>query len=289
MSPKITKMALQEITPEPLTDYRPSDDEKGTRKLPLIFEPAFIRRCLHRIQKYSVWPVMMYFPLHATNTLIIPGISPESAPNDVLMMIREILPSFTSKLLLASMGVHVCSGLVLRVWSIITRKLHRRRKGYTISDERERTSQRNIGLVGGLSGYFVGSYRQLAYSPQALSGYILIPVIIYHMRLMKWIPASLDIDIDFDFVKWLLQHNSSTIKWAAGIIPLSLLISTGAYHIVAGTCQYANIWRLEARKRFTSVFLALVGLGFASIYRLASSSSPSLGHQFYGAITNKLL
>ena len=112
-----------------------------------------------------------------------------------------------------------------------------KKRGRSIpQDQKERESQRQIGLIGGLSGYFIGVSKQLAYNPQVVSGYILLPIIWYHARLMKKIPTAEDIDIDFDFVKWVLQNDSVWIKWFGGIIPLSILIWTASYHIVAGFC-----------------------------------------------------
>ncbi|CEP60107.1 Mcp1p LALA0_S01e03202g [Lachancea lanzarotensis] len=266
-------MELKELDPEPVAHYRPVEGIEKPSGILNWLNPRILRISLRKIQKYSVWPFAAYFPLHAINTLIVPAISPEGAPNDVLMMVRELLPGFTSTLLSASVAAHLASGVALRIWSLVANWRRPKRAKNRVQDSAERESQREIGLVGGLSGYFIGVTKQLSYNPQILTGYILAPAIFYHTYLMKKAPLQEGIDIDFDFVKWILQNDSKFIKWWIGIIPLSALIWTASYHFGAGLCQYARIRRLSVRKSMSTLILGLTSMGLVGLWRLSKTTS----------------
>ncbi|SCV05782.1 LANO_0H15060g1_1 [Lachancea nothofagi CBS 11611] len=265
-------MELKEMAPEPVAHYKPVEGiEKPSGNLSWL-NPRIVKISLRKVQKYSIWPLVVYFPLHAINTLITPSISPESAPNDVLMMVRAILPGFTSVLLTASVTAHLASGLILRAWTVASRWRQPKRGKNVPQDSRELESQRKIGLIGGLSGYFVGISKQLSYNPQVVSGLILAPAFFYHTRLMKKIPQAQGFDVDFDFVKWILQNDSAIVKWFGGIIPLTVLIWAASYHFGAGICQYARIRRLSGRKAMTTLIFGLTTTGVLGLWRMAKSA-----------------
>ncbi|SCU95681.1 LAME_0F12992g1_1 [Lachancea meyersii CBS 8951] len=265
-------MELKELNPEPVAHYRPVEGIEKPSGLLNWINPRILRISLRKIQKYSIWPLAVYFPLHAINTLIVPVISPENAPNDVLTMMREILPGFTSTLLKVSVTAHLASGLALRLWHLVASWKKPKRAKTIPQDSRERESQREIGLVGGLSGYFIGVTKQLSYEPQVLSGYILAPALFFHTQLLKSVPFAQGIDIDIDFVKWILQNDSTFIKWGVGLLPLSVLIGTATYHFGAGLCQYARVRRLSLRKGMSTLIFSLTTMGFLSLWRLFKAS-----------------
>ncbi|CAR22733.1 Mcp1p [Lachancea thermotolerans CBS 6340] len=267
-------MGLKEVTPEPIRNLRPVEGIEKPSGILNFLNARFVRLSLRKIQKHSIWPLMVYFPLHAVNTLVVPAISPESAPNDVLMMVRAILPGFTSALLKWSITAHVLSGLALRIWGSFSRwKTHRRRGKSIPQDQKERESQRAIGLIGGLSGYCIGVSKQLAYNPQVVTGYILTPLLWYHGRIMKEVPLEQDFGaIDIDFPKWILQNDNAFIKWFGGILPLSVLIWAASYHVVAGFCNFAKIRRMDVRKSLSTLILFLTTSGIISLWRLSKSS-----------------
>lgn len=292
---------LKEVLPEPIELADPPQDPYNSKKflgLPIYsISSRSVIIGLRTVQKYSVLPVVAYFPLHAVNTLIIPSLSPSSAPDDVLMMVRELLPSFTTKLLVSSSLIHVGSGLILRLWqlwsssalSLSKRSHHSRHKGeehIRLKDASERNSQRVIGLIGGLSGYFVGFNKNFRVSPQVISGYIMLPFLAYHLGIMKFIPDSSNmfIDIDFNFIKWLLSNEDWKIRWLGGILPLSLLIWSGTYHIFAGMCQYLRIKDILKRRKWSNFITILVGSGLWGIYRLSKWPNIISGSDQYDKI-----
>lgn len=282
-------MALKEVAPEPIDDGKPAEVKNETRKLLGIpIYPVSSRAVvigLRRVQKFSTIPIVLYFPLHAINTLVVPAISPNTLPDDVLMMVREVLPSFTTALLGIGIALHLGSSALLEIWhnwkqhKKEAKKKHQQREEQQlkVTDAAERNSQRVIGLTGGLSGYFAGFNKNFTISPQILSGRLLVPLLGYHMAIMKFIPDSegLYVDVDFNYVKWILQNDDWKIKWLAGIIPLSLLIYSGTYHIIAGACQFFHVRSLSARKRVSNVLFTLTLSGLVAVYRL-SRWSPSL-------------
>lgn len=295
---------LKQVAPEPIENASVPEPKKEPKKvfgIPLY--PVSSRSVvlgLRNVQKYSTIPMLLYFPLHAINTMIVPAISPESAPDEVLMMVRELLPSFTTKLLVASFLVHLGSGVGLRIWqnwSQYTLQLkkrhsrhHRKEKQLQVTDAAERDSQRLIGLTGGLSGYFVGFNKRFTISPQVLSGYILAPVLAYHLTIMKFVPNSSKfyVDIDFNFVKWILQNDDWRIKWVAGLIPLSLLIYSGTYHIVAGVCQYLQVRDLPTRRKWSNFIFTLSLSGLVAVYRLSKWTPSLAGSNQYSKIFQRL-
>lgn len=297
------QMSLKELTPEPLDiEKLPEATDEPKKIFGIPYYPISSKSIvigLRRIQKYSTLPMVIYFPLHAVNTLITPAVSPDSAPDDVLMMVRELLP-FTTKLLVTSLALHLGSGMILRMWRQWIRGLLRNRTGHRhhrrkqkqlqVVDASERDSQRLIGLTGGLSGYFVGFNKRFTISPQVLSGYILAPALAYHLIIMKFAPDSSKfyVDIDFNFVKWILQNDDWKIKWVAGIIPLSLLIYSGTYHILAGACQYLQIRDLPTRRKWSNFIFTLSVSGLIAVYRLSKWSPALAGSDQYSKIFERV-
>lgn len=284
---KVYIMELQEIPPEPIHDFKPFEEDELPKGVPYILSSRFIRKALRKVQKHSIWPLTVYFPLHAVNTLIVPTISPEGAPDDVLMMVRELLPSYTNSILASAIGLHVGCGLIIRIWDLVNKWNVPKRRKMKVTDDKQRQSQRSIGLIGGFSGYFIGINRNFSYSPQVLSGYILTPIILYHMTLMKWMPKKVGVDVDFTFVKWILQNNKWSVKWVGGIVPLSALIAFSTYHIIAGLCQYAKVKKLETRKKISTLIFAMTMSGLLGIWRLARSS-PVVGIDGYKLVVTRM-
>lgn len=300
-------MDLKKVSPEPIDTsnvdenvLKYQDKPDGIPYLP--FSKRSIFKFIRKVQYLSAFPIGLYFPLHGINTLVVPAIAPSSAPDDVLMMVRELLPSFTTKLLITSTCLHFGSGLILRVLHWIGRynnskprsKDKKRQHGtepdihFEIQDESERISQRTIGLTGGLSGYYTGLKKNFRIAPQVLSGYVLAPLLTYHLYLMKLIPEELKTDVDFNYVKWILQNSNWQVKWIGGIIPLSMLIGFGTYHILAGMCQYLGITKLSSRKKWSNVITVGIVSGIFGLYRLAKQSTLFMDSEQYLKVFQKL-
>ncbi|CAI4064467.1 hypothetical protein N7582_002711 [Saccharomyces uvarum] len=292
---------LQEIPPEPieptsLPQYdgtgapKGEGDSDGRRKIFGIPYPISNRSCqkfLWNCQKLSVLPIALYFPLHAINTLVTPAISPTSAPDDVLMMVREILPSITTKLLVGAMTLHVSAGVLLRIiknWNNSSKKTDNHLK----ISARQDLSQDTIGLTGGVYGYLFGLYKNFRISPQVISGYILTPVLIYHLLIMKWVPRSLSTEVDFASIKQLLSNKNRWWKWLGGIIPLAVLIESSVYHIGSGFCRYLGIKKMRSRKNWSTAINLLTLAGFISVIRLIRADSTRLGPNQFESIFKKI-
>lgn len=278
------------MPPEPIEPTSlPHDDGTNTSKgdggpngrkkifgIPYPVSKNTCRRFLWNCQKISVLPMALYFPLHAANTLITPVISPDSAPDDVLMMVREILPSITTKLLVAGITLHVSAGLLLRIvnnWNKPSRNKHRHLK---ISAKQD-LSQDTIGLTGGISGYLFGLYKTFRIPPQVISGYILVPVLIYHLLIMKWVPNSISTEVDFASIKQLLSNKNRWWKWLGGLVPLAILLESSVYHIGSGLCRYFGVKKMTARKKWSTAINLLTLVGFVSLVRLMREDSTKLG------------
>lgn len=228
-----------------------------------------IKKWLRWTQKWSLFPLVTYFPLHGINALIIPALEPSSFPNDALMMVRELTSGLGSKLIWTGISIHILSGFALR----IMRKLPTSSKTHNAESflDTQSLAQSRIGLVGGLSGYFIGIKRNLQYNPQELTGWLLTPVLFFHGALMKWLPNTAKVDIDFDFVKWLLDKDrGALVRIGLGYGPLVALIGLGSYHIIAGTVQYMHVRSLKTRKRIMNFILLLICTGYIGISRLGS-------------------
>lgn len=302
---KESKMTLQSVSPEPIDTSSLDEDllksQDKSAGIPLFpISRRWISMSLRKVQYFSTFPMALYFPLHGINTLVVPPISAGSAPDDVLMMVRELLPSFTAKLLVTSLCLHFGSGLILRIWHWINSynavpraknaKQHNSKTDvhFQLQDESERISQRVIGLTGGLSGYFTGFKKSFKLSPQIFSGYILAPLLTYHLYVMKLIPDRLRVDIDFNYVKWILQNPNWQVKWIGGIIPITFLIGSGTYHILAGICQYLSVKRLSSRRKWSNVIAVISASGIFGIYKLTKQLALFMGSEQYEKVFRKL-
>ncbi|CDO93607.1 unnamed protein product [Kluyveromyces dobzhanskii CBS 2104] len=265
-------MAAKNLTPlKPIPTKHIDPDLAKDPKDDNIGLSIKVKWFLRWTQKWSLFPLVTYFPLHGINALILPALEPSSVPNDTLMMIRELTCGIGSSLIWTGISIHVLSGLALR----ILKKLQsppKRQKAESFL-ETQSVAQSKIGLVGGLSGYFIGIKRNLQYNPQELTGWLLTPVLLFHGALMKWLPAAAKVDIDFDFIKWLLNKDRDLFSRVGfGYGPLIALIGLGSYHIIAGSVQYMHVRSLKARKRIMNFILLLICSGMFGLSRLSSEA-----------------
>lgn len=277
---------LKEVTPKPIDandKYVPYNPRKI---LGIEVSENSIVHGLFQVQKFSIVPMALYFPVHVVNTMVTPLVNAEDAPDSMMKTINEWVPTVASKVLIASLLTHVTSGVLLRGW-----KLYRRKelaKKYHLN-KKSSTSQDNIGLTGGISGYFLGLYKQFSVSPLSISGYVLTPFVLYHLLIMKWIPESMgEPDSGFDFVKQMLRASEWWIRWFAGIIPLTALISAASYHVVAGACRLMKITDMNKRKNASKVVSGLTIAGFLSVLRLSHSKSLSSDWTQFKHVFSKL-
>lgn len=264
---------LKEVSPTPLKlDERPVS--YNPRKiLGIEVSTTTVVHALFKLQRLSIVPMALYFPVHAVNTMITPLVNPETAPDSFLTAVHKWVPQAASKILIASLLTHIASGVLLRGWKLY--KSHVLKEKYHLHHQHKHTtSQDDIGLTGGISGYLFGIYKQFTLSPLSMSGYVLTPLVLYHLLIMKWVPESLgEPATGFDFVKQLLRASEWWIRWFAGIIPLSALISAASYHIVAGACRLLDVKDMKKRKNASRIISGLSIAGFLSILRLSNANS----------------
>lgn len=132
----------------------------------------------------------------------------------------------------------------------------------------EDISQGSIGLTGGIVGYFLGWRKKFKHSPLIVSGYLLTPFLLYHVIIMRWGLVNPE-SKGFTFVDWLLTNSDWWIRVVGGIIPLSVLIVSGTYHIGAGICKYLKIKDVNKRKKWAGGITLLSITGLISIFRLS--------------------
>ncbi|CCE62752.1 hypothetical protein TPHA_0D01110 [Tetrapisispora phaffii CBS 4417] len=297
----IQQSDLKEVSPQPianegeLPDDIVKDNSKKKKWLDFMqFSNSQINifTVLRYVQKTSVYPLAVYFPLHSINTFIVPAISPNYTPNEVLMMVREVLPSpeLTTKMLVMSALVHTGSGFLIRVLNLWRNRKHPKQENTEtfIHENSQDNSQKTIGLVGGVSGFLLGLKKRFSIPPQVVSGYVLNTALAFHLLIMKFGPSLANIDIDFGYVKWILQNNEKTTKWVFGIVPLATLITSGTYHILAGSCQYLNFKSLSSRRKWSDLITIMTVFGGVSLIRLSTATSDIFGSRNYNAIFSAL-
>lgn len=276
---------IKEVTPKPVNPNDKYVPYNPRKILGLEISENSIVHGLFNLQKYSIAPMALYFPVHAVNTMVTPLVNAEDAPESMLKTIHQWVPAVASKVLIGSLLTHVTSGVLLRGW-----KLYRRKElAQKYHMNKKSTSQDRIGLTGGISGYFMGLYKQFSVSPLSISGYVLTPLVLYHLLIMKWVPESMgEPETGFDFVKQMLRASEWWIRWFAGIIPLTALISAASYHVVAGVCRLMKVKDLNKRKTASKVVTGLTVAGFFSVLRLSHSKSLSNDWTQFKHIFSKL-
>ncbi|EDO14876.1 hypothetical protein Kpol_1012p3 [Vanderwaltozyma polyspora DSM 70294] len=234
---------------------------------------------LRFVQKYSTWPMSVYFPLHAINVLIVPAVSVTDVPNEVLMMVRELLPPsyITTNILVGTLSLHLAAGVMmrfLRLWNT---------KGSNNSSKLSQGNSNDVGFFKGLlTQKFIGIRSSIKKtSPQVLSGYILTPLLAYHLFVMVYGPRLADFEVDFSYVKWLLQQHDSMIKWIGGIIPLIMLIGSGTFHISTGAIQFLSLKSKTIKRSISNGSKFLIAAGVISVIRLATCSFDSFNVSQY--------
>ncbi|KAL3231464.1 hypothetical protein RNJ44_00499 [Nakaseomyces bracarensis] len=276
---------IKRMSPKPINTDEKYVPYNPRKILGLDVSEHSIVHGLFQVQKYSIAPMALYFPVHAVNTMITPLVNAEDAPESMLKTINQWVPSVASKVLIGSLVAHISSGVLLRGW-----KLYRRKElANKYHMDKQFTSQDKIGLNGGVSGFFFGLYKQFSVSPLSISGYVLTPLVLYHLLIMKWIPESMGEPVTgFDFVKQMLRASEWWIRWFAGIIPLTALISAASYHVVAGVCRLLNVSDLKKRKTASKVVSGLTIAGFLSVLRLSYSKSLSSDWSQFKHVFSKL-
>ncbi|ANZ78042.1 BA75_05053T0 [Komagataella pastoris] len=214
---------------------------------------------LYTVQKWSILPFGCFALLHIPAVVVMPSISVNLA-KQLFTMGRCVYqaPGLESLMVWGSLGVHILSGVTLRLLKIyrnysyygMMHKRTRRRKSLFAKDNADDLDPSyGMGGITSLLGLgFKGSYisKILGISPLSFTGYLLLPVLAAHIYDMRLLPASIDGDsnlIDVEYItQALVQH-----KWTTSL-GLLALVGLASYHTIGGMMRYLKLYSLRSRQ-----------------------------------------
>lgn len=241
---------------------------------------------LRQSQKYSSYIFSSFFLVHGFNVLVAPAIDLQLA-EEVMMMAREIYQQqhFESIAIYGSLAVHVASGLLIRIIKYLTRpakpkhkksqnnkvnlqksiKLNSRTNEYEINDD-------STGLGGWFSIFNFGLRRslttKLGLTPLQFSGYVLLPVLTYHILGERIMPLMVDGDsslVSLKFVSHVLNVKNKYVVYPG----FAVLIYVGLYHVIGGWLKWLKVYLISKKNFFFLVINGLTALGMFSLYSVS--------------------
>ncbi|CCH40482.1 putative membrane protein [Wickerhamomyces ciferrii] len=266
---------------------------------------------LKSVQKYSSYTFTIFSFLHGVNVLVVPSISTGIA-EEILSMNRSIYQAtgLENILVWGSLSVHILSGALMRIirnWRYRERyggsrahdnKLKRKRRDShldheVISQNYEGEVNINddseVGLMGGLTNYFGFGFkkslifRYFGLSPLQATGYLSIPLVLYHSLQVRIIPNIVEGDssyINFDFISYLFNNNKHYSGPILNWIIYPALISFTTYHIISGWMKLLNVRSLTKRKIGATIVNIISLLGIYSLYTITKIDCHSSVAQF---------
>ncbi|ODV61082.1 Mcp1p ASCRUDRAFT_8041 [Ascoidea rubescens DSM 1968] len=178
--------------------------------------PNYILPVLKFLQKYSSISFQIFFLLHLTNVSIIPLISIDKF-DDVLMINREVYQNNEFLLIYGSLTTHILSGILVRLF----RRIRSRFKYGTFKKQKK-----NKG--------FFKSFNNLQ-----LTGYILIPIVLFHILKERISPILVDGDSSFVDINYIIfQLKEHKFRTISGLNLLSIL---SIYHIIKGSVKWFKL------------------------------------------------
>jgi hypothetical protein len=298
---------------DPLNYSGNLDDDAG---VPIPYGPLasnyakvqrFKNSVLKPIQKYSSISFSIFAVIHGITVTVGPLVSVDFG-NELLSLGRSIYqsPGLEEILVWGSLALHVSAGVLIRCikkWSDKMRYGGKVRKGKDLRykrknsavDERvvlEKKANSNdhdvkddyeIGLIGGVTS-FLGlgirrnvTFRKFGISTLQMSGWLSIPLVLYHLLQVRVVPLLVDGDsgyIGFEYISYLFNSVASgkvgaVVNWI--VYPSLIVITT--YHMVYGLLNWNNVKSLRIRK-LAVVLINIIGLlGLINIYRLSKLGS----------------
>ncbi|ODV95063.1 hypothetical protein PACTADRAFT_34803 [Pachysolen tannophilus NRRL Y-2460] len=259
-----------------------------------------ITRYLLKAQKYSSIVFSVFALLHGSSVLISPLISVEIA-DEVMMMSRTIyqMPGLEGILIFGSLTVHILSGITIRILRNIRKKSYyggsgsspERRETHN-SERPERSDVINVtkrknkkldddyGLGGVATFLGIGPRksfisRKLGLSPLSFTGYLLVPIVAYHIFQERIIPLIIDGDsslINLGYISHALAR-----KNIITFTGLTFLVWCASYHIVSGWMRYLKFYSVKSRKIAYFIIHGLTICGAVSLYKIGQLG-PSTGY-----------
>lgn len=281
MPPRLTPVA-----PLPMDDG-PQDDDK-----PVYNTVQLVRRLLNplsQIQKYSAYTFGVFLGIHACLVILVPSISealvsPE-LKQEVFEMARAVyrlIPLFEPLCVFGAAAIHVTAGIAIR----IVRRLIKppQRASHPAHTHLRHTSDgivvdetnKDIGL-GGIQAILGFGYRKAmisrwipGLSPLAFSGYVLLPLALYHIAKFRYMPVVVDGDaslVSLDFIPYYLN----VLNWGprgnhVNFAMLIGLVWTMAYHAVGGWMRFNRKFSLRWKKIAYGVINGVTVLALISVY-----------------------
>lgn len=273
---------LNIVSPEPISevDYPLDEDNPpfGVSIYPHF--QKFSYKILKPLQKYSSYSFSIFSIIHGITISIGPLISIDSA-NELLSLGRSLYqsPGFEEFLVWGSLFCHVGSGLLIRsikIWGDKIRygKLKNKKlRKQSIVDQNSIVKEGNIniddseiGLIGGFSN-FIGFgfkknwiFKKFGVTTLILSGWLSLPLILYHVFQVRIIPNMVDGDsslINFEFISYLF--NKDLILKTLNVTVYSLMSIITTYHMIFGLIKFLKVKNLNFRK-FIGLLINLISL-----------------------------
>lgn len=263
---------LKQVVPEPLE--LGADDRVPLPKKKTTFLTELIR-ALVKVQKYSSYTFLGFFGLHVASTVVVPGLGIHADKcQDFFEICRNIYlgPLVEYLAIYAAGGIHLASGICLRILRLFSPKTRPQPREFVIKDE----YREDIGL-GGLGTLLGLGYKRSwisstfpSFTPLTFSGYVMAASLGYHWFKMKLAPVLVDGDsslVTLNYVSHYL-HQSPFGKWGGYFnwAMLMLLLWVSFYHIVSGLFK----WRRQVRARAKKIAYVVIGT-FTSLSIIAVS------------------
>ncbi|SGZ55973.1 CIC11C00000003518 [Sungouiella intermedia] len=263
-SPLSATMSLDELTqvvPQPFE--LPSDHVSPPPKKHPTFLTKLIK-VLTQIQKYSSYTFLGFFGLHIASTVVVPGLGINAEKcQDIFEMCRNVYlgPLVEYLAIYAAGGIHLASGICIRVLRLFSSRTRAQPKDFLIKDE----YREDIGL-GGLGTLLGLGYKRSwisstfpSFTPLTFSGYVMAVCLGFHWFKMRLAPMLVDGDSSLVTLKYVTHylHQSPFGKWGAfcNYAMLVLLLWVSFYHIVSGLFK----WRRQVRARAKKIAYGVIG------------------------------
>lgn len=238
---------------------------------------------LQKVQKYSAYVFTSFVGIHAISVIGVPGIGISlDRSQEVFELGRAVylsFPGFELSVIIGSSICHVAAGIGARM----VRFLLRRQRGINITSRGENTpiikseAREDIGL-GGITSLIGLGYRKSIVSkympgvtPLQFSGYVFIPLLIYHFCKFRYAPLQLEGDsslISLNYISFYLKKSPlNTLGNIVNYLALFGLSTVAAYHITYGMLVFQRKSNSRNKKRAYSVIVTVMLLTYISLSR----------------------
>jgi hypothetical protein len=295
-------VAVVDLPPEPLHDnpmtLRPlniSPDGSSSSPPPRKSYIPSVLTVIQSTHRYSSYVLSGFIGLHALNTCIIPLATTFSSQQSALskidngFMITRFLyrPSQSTEiaLILAPLGIHVLTGIVLRA-----RRIYNERHLYGEGILAWHARQTRINRAKGLSWPRIRALPSLGYSSTAATGWAALFFVSLHAYTTRYLPWKYggDGETSISIVSHALQkHPLLAYTLYSG------LIAAGAFHVISGWGRWLKLTFQPRGRRVknylvigaaTAWLVSLVRVGRLAIFSRAEAAEyDNLYRHLWGA------